>query len=240
MSYANRPELIQDLLAKTELPIADAIYGWAVLIKLIDRSGDSLSAFGMLTETLEKLNALHEMEKDKVLNVLRLQLSRIGNRLILDTLELAVSETKPSPGDVVPERRIRSMPSQFVLRDSSLPKIVKRIYNSACQVCEQILETPYGRISDAAHIQALGSPHLGPDTLENMLCLCPNHHRAFDQYGWYINDALEAVHTVTGKVIGKLLFASDHEIGLEFIRYHRFTALEKLSNRAANVQVSKN
>lgn len=34
--------------------------------------------------------------------------------------------------------------------------------------------------AEAAHIRALGSPHNGPDVIENVLCLCPNHHVLFD------------------------------------------------------------
>ena len=28
-------------------------------------------------------------------------------------------------------------------------------------------------------------PHNGPDAIENMLCLCPNHHDQFDYYSFY-------------------------------------------------------
>ena len=47
-------------------------------------------------------------------------------------------------------------------------------------------------IAIGAHIKDLGRPHNGPDTEENVLCLCPNHHALFDRYGFYIDpDTLE-------------------------------------------------
>ncbi|WP_329294801.1 HNH endonuclease [Streptomyces sp. NBC_01455] len=39
---------------------------------------------------------------------------------------------------------------------------------------------PGGAYSEGAHIQALGSPHNGSDTTDDVLCLCPTCHVMFD------------------------------------------------------------
>ena len=43
-----------------------------------------------------------------------------------------------------------------------------------------------------------GSPHHGPDVLENMLCLCPNHHEQFDKFGYYIDPETFEVKQLKG------------------------------------------
>jgi putative restriction endonuclease len=47
-------------------------------------------------------------------------------------------------------------------------------------MCALRLDTPAGPYAEGAHIRPLGAPHRGPDTLDNLLCLCPNHHLLFD------------------------------------------------------------
>ena len=72
-------------------------------------------------------------------------------------------------------------------RDVKVSERVKEIYNHRCQVCDAYLPSPSGPIAIGAHMQGLGRPHNGPDIIENMLCLCPNHHDQFDNYSYYIN-----------------------------------------------------
>jgi hypothetical protein len=45
------------------------------------------------------------------------------------------------------------------------------------------VESERSFLREAAHIRPLGAPHNGPDTLDNTLCLCPNHHVLFDHGG---------------------------------------------------------
>ena len=45
------------------------------------------------------------------------------------------------------------------------------------------VESERSFLREAAHIRPLGAPHNGPDTLDNTLCLCPNHHVPFDHSG---------------------------------------------------------
>ena len=67
-----------------------------------------------------------------------------------------------------------------------------------------------------AHIRALGAPHRGPDTSDNILCLCPNHHELFDHGGIAIDEDLSLV----GKQ-GKLTVHPRHGINENYLRYRR-------------------
>jgi hypothetical protein len=58
--------------------------------------------------------------------------------------------------------------------------------------------------AEAAHIRPLGAPHDGPDSYENLICLCPNHHTLFDIGGFTIADDLSLIG-----IDGKLHIASD-------------------------------
>ena len=76
-------------------------------------------------------------------------------------------------------------------------------------------------IAIGAHIQGLGKPHNGPDTLENMLCLCPNHHDQFDAYSFYIepeNLEIVGLKNFEGK---KLTVDSKHKLDKVFLEYHK-------------------
>lgn len=98
---------------------------------------------------------------------------------------LVRSETIDQPaGDgsvqAPPEAKRRETTVSRIVRDSALGREVKAQYGHACQVCGVKLAGPGGPYAEAAHIRPLGRPHNGPDVLENLLCLCPNHHVLFD------------------------------------------------------------
>ena len=102
------------------------------------------------------------------------------------------------------------------IRDSSKAKAIKSLHDYQCQVCGLALETSAGPYAEAAHIKPLGKPHNGPDIDSNILCLCPNHHVMFDNGGFAIADDLELIG-----IKGKLRVNPKHQLGIEFIRYHR-------------------
>ena len=103
-----------------------------------------------------------------------------------------------------------------VVRDTALGKRVKELHGYRCQVCGMRLECAGGPYAEAAHIRPLGAPHDGPDVLENLLCLCPNHHVLFDHGGISIADDL----SILGQN-GVLREARGHNISREHLRYHR-------------------
>jgi len=116
-------------------------------------------------------------------------------------------ERSLTPSDLEAPEREDTVISR-IIRDSSLSKKVKILHNYKCQVCGIALELPAGQLyAEAHHIKPLGEPHGGPDTLENMVCLCPNHHALLD-YG-----AIEIY-------VNKLRKAESHTVSEEFIKYH--------------------
>lgn len=106
----------------------------------------------------------------------------------------------------VPERE--DIVVSRIIRDTALSSKVKAIHGYECQLCGTALEMPAGRkYAEAHHIKPLGKPHNGPDVIENMICLCPNHHAVLD-YG--------AIKLHEEEIISK----QGHGISKEFITYH--------------------
>ena len=78
------------------------------------------------------------------------------------------------------------------------------------------VESERSFLREAAHIRPLGAPHNGPDTLDNTLCLCPNHHVLFDHSGITIDEDLSLVG-----VEGRLAVHPRHSINDNYLRYRR-------------------
>jgi hypothetical protein len=95
-----------------------------------------------------------------------------------------------------------------IIRDSKLSARVKALNDWECQICGLTLDMPEGKkYAEAHHIQPLGKPHSGPDVIENMICVCPNHHAMLD-YG--------AVKLSGESIVSK----HGHAISEQFIEYH--------------------
>jgi hypothetical protein len=95
-----------------------------------------------------------------------------------------------------------------ILRDTELAREVKRRHRFRCQVCGSTIVLPSGECyAESHHIQPLGRPHDGPDVMDNILCVCPNHHAELD-YG---------VLLITPSL---LLRSPDHRIDQKYIDYH--------------------
>lgn len=70
-----------------------------------------------------------------------------------------------------------------IIRDTALARQIKQLHNYKCQLCgHTIVLTNGSGYAEAHHIRPLGEPHNGPDIVENIICLCPNHHAELD-YG---------------------------------------------------------
>ena len=147
---------------------------------------------------------------------------RIAEALELPTQLTPRESELPLPlGEQVPGRRARS--SNSIQRSTEVAKWVKRIYDDTCQVCGVRLATPGSATSDAAHIKALGTPHDGPDIIENILCLCPNHHRTFDAGAWTLTDELIYLDLIAGNEVGPIRVDPSHSINIDCVRHHRST-----------------
>jgi putative restriction endonuclease len=136
-------------------------------------------------------------------------------RFRLEAIKAAVGETDRSPGDRSPGRT--QVTIQRIVRDTALSRRVKEIHNFRCQICGVVLGSSAGPYAEAAHIRPLGEPHRGPDIIENILCLCPNHHVLFDLGAISIDDN----HRIIGMDATSLRTVAQHQIGIEHVRYHR-------------------
>ncbi|NVO86256.1 HNH endonuclease [Hymenobacter sp. P5252] len=152
------------------------------------------------------------------------QVGRSGHQIWQFRLELMDEPALPDTGVALvqePAATYEPAPRQLalssrVVRDTRLMRAVKELYDFSCQVCAARLPTPTGAYAEAAHIRGLGAPHHGPDRLDNLLCLCPNHHITFDRGSWAVNDD----GTLRGQP-GRLTLAPAHEINPLHLHYHR-------------------
>ena len=107
--------------------------------------------------------------------------------------------------------------STRIVRDTKLAKKVKEMYGYCCQVCGIQIDLPSGnKYAEGAHIRPLGMPHNGPDAIENLLCLCPNHHLMFDKYCYSINPKTLEIEGLSGL----LIVDGAHKIDRNHLQYH--------------------
>lgn len=119
-----------------------------------------------------------------------------------------------SDANCPPERQ--ELTTYRVLRDTLIARRVKQLHNYECQLCGHSILFPDGnRYAEAHHIRPLGKPHDGPDKMENIICLCPNHHAELD-YGVRPLIELELRHV------------NGHALGNQFIDYHNTSVWKKV------------
>ena len=129
-------------------------------------------------------------------------------RCTWDLPPTAILGTRPSVADTSgPPVRVQCVVNRIV-RDTAVSQWVKQQHRQTCQVCLTALILPDGTAySEGHHIRPLGDPHHGPDTAENIICVCPNCHALCD---------LGAIRMSTEK----LRQTDYHVIRQEFIDYH--------------------
>jgi putative restriction endonuclease len=134
----------------------------------------------------------------------------------LDSEEIGLPQFEDAPpAGTGPARRSKSTQYRIV-RDRDLAGRVKEWHECRCQVCGIRIEVEGGFYAEAAHIRPLGRPHDGPDVAENIICLCPNHHVAFDNGALFVADDLSLVGAE-----GKLISVKRHRPATEHFQYHR-------------------
>ena len=119
----------------------------------------------------------------------------------------------PEVGRTEPRRRPSSV--LRIVRDTKVSRSVKKLHDFQCQACGTRLAGPAGPYAEAAHIHPLGMPHDGPDTPDNILCLCPNHHVLFDVGAFALSDDLEMIG-----LGGRLRTHPEHQVSIAHVRYH--------------------
>ncbi len=142
---------------------------------------------------------------------------------------------KPDVATVAkPAPRVEAVVQRLV-RSTEVIQQVKALHKHCCQVCGIRLETSAGPYAEGAHIRPLGRPHDGPDTKENVLCLCPNDHVRFDYGGVVVTDDLR-IQTPDGIEEGSLRTAPGHSIDITNLAYHRAWFSEQIRQKSqANI-----
>jgi len=112
-------------------------------------------------------------------------------------------------------------------RSTRNKKSLQMWYDGACQICGVEIFCANGRKSvDYAHVQPLGTPHGGQDTVQNMLSLCPNHHRQLDRGGLTIDPVSLEIIAPFGTAPpsrDKLLLHAHHKLLVSAFTHHRTT-----------------
>ncbi len=124
--------------------------------------------------------------------------------------ELPLPSSNQEPG------RVETYTTRIV-RDTFAAEAVKKAHQYTCQACSTLLERPGGAYAEGAYIRPLGRPHNGPDTPDNILCLCPNCHILFDGWAFSIEDD----GTLLGALNGSLTEVETHAVNREHLSYHR-------------------
>jgi putative restriction endonuclease len=122
----------------------------------------------------------------------------------------------PLPSSNQEPDRVESYTTRIV-RDTLAAEAVKEAHHHVCQTCSILIERPGGAYAEGAYIRPLGRPHNGPDTADNILCLCPNCHVLFD--GWAF--AIEDDGILLGALDGNLNEVETHAVNREHLTYHR-------------------
>lgn len=77
-------------------------------------------------------------------------------------------------------KKVESIISK-IIRDKKIVRDLKEKYNNVCQICgKPLMLIDNISYSEGCHIQPIGGEHRGIDDKENLLILCPNHHKLFD------------------------------------------------------------
>ncbi len=123
----------------------------------------------------------------------------------------------PPPG---PATRAYSS-TQRVVHNTAVTEWVKELYDCTCQVCGLRLMTAAAAYAEGAHLRPLGRPHNGPDSVDNVLCLCPNDHVLIDRGALGIDDSWNLIDLKSGATLAPLTVHPQHVLDLGHAAYHR-------------------
>ncbi len=89
-----------------------------------------------------------------------------------------------------------------IIRQTRLIEQLKLIYDNCCQICGLAIQVAHGTYSEGHHVRPRSRK--GPDVIENILILCPNHHVLRDYGGIRLDLAdirLDSRHRVSNQYI---------------------------------------
>lgn len=152
-----------------------------------------------------------------------MEIGRDGFRIVRFRLDAIEEQTVVEPAPAVEhDPTFASAVVTRRVRDTAVARQVKKLYNYCCQICGVELRGFGGRkYAEGAHVRPLGRPHLGADHLENLLCLCPNHHTQLDIGGILISDDMVAIQASSHDPVATLVWKKRHRVARENVAYHR-------------------
>jgi hypothetical protein len=118
-------------------------------------------------------------------------------------------EPEPPAGMGKPEREPLTI--HRIKRNPALSRRVKEtFYDNKCQICGNTVSLCDGQTyAEGHHIRPLGDPHNGDDLIENIICVCPNHHVQLDRGAILLNvDEFE------------LKIHEEHKMSTKYVDYH--------------------
>ena len=144
-----------------------------------------------------------------------------GRKPVIEGLTLSNAESK-RPSYVQVLRRSRNPINSAWIR---------KYYEDRCQICgTQLRVSLDGTSSDAAHVRPIGVPHLGPDRIDNMMCLCPHDHRRFDNGGIWLEEIgsnLTPKTSIRGLRLNRRIdFVDGHNFDVAHAAWHRANIAE--------------
>lgn len=108
-------------------------------------------------------------------------------------------------GSSEPPEKVQVVSHRFD-RNRSFSDQIKTAYDFVCQRCGYIIENSVGaRYAESAHVHPL--EYGGCDTIDNLLCLCPNCHKELDLGCWPLS-------------VGEFTFVDGHKLKNEVVDFH--------------------
>ncbi|KIN64889.1 HNH endonuclease domain protein [Sulfitobacter noctilucicola] len=144
----------------------------------------------------------------------------------VDASKKASKPRKPADLTLTQVQRVYAQ-AQRQVRNRKHASWVKSAYENKCAICgiALVVDARGTTYSEAGHVQPIGDPFKGPDHLTNILPFCPNHHKAFDRGGVWIdpNGSTPIIRSVTidkqfdGR---KLEVLKEHNFDISFAEWH--------------------
>jgi putative restriction endonuclease len=129
--------------------------------------------------------------------------------------------TNPPPAPPPGPGGVAFVSAQRTVRNTAVTQWVKALYGCACQVCGTKLQTAAGPYAEGAHLRPMGNPHNGPDSVDNVLCVCPNDHVRIDYGEIGFDSSWNVIQLATGQVISPLTIHPKHRLNQAHATYQR-------------------
>ncbi|MEB3884062.1 HNH endonuclease [Lyngbya sp. CCY1209] len=115
------------------------------------------------------------------------QTQRVEHSLEIDAFENLQEQLRATGGKVYSPEEVEGEDEQRgIVRDAAFRRLVINVYGYRCAFCGLQILNGSENIVDGAHIMPFAQ--FGDDRIDNGLCLCKNHHWAFDSFWFTIND----------------------------------------------------